>query len=129
MVYFTLIGNHDVIDKNQEGFGAALTIFFHYKNELDGVYIFTSSDKSNFPYKQMAEKTMGRMKLEKKDLPVSVIELDLENPVNFNLVYNVMLDETQKEIEKDSIQSEVKIINITSGTPTMTTCWVLLQKS
>jgi len=129
MKYFTFIGNHDFIDQTREGFGAALTIFFHYKDEIDGVYIFTSFDKPNFPYKQMADKTMKRMHGEKKDLPVSVIEMDLENPVNFDLVYKVMLDETQKVIEADKIRDDEKIINITSGTPTMTTCWVLLQKS
>ena len=129
MKYFTLIGNHDAIEPSREGFGAALTIFFHYKNEIDGVYIFSTPDKPNFPYKQMAEKTMRRMKQEKKDLLVSIVELDLENPVNFDLVYKVMLDESQKVMEKDSIKNDEKIINITSGTPTMTTCWVLLQKS
>jgi len=72
---------------------------------------------------------MRRMQHEKKDLPITVIEMDLENPVNFDLVYKVMLDETLKVIESDKIQDEEKIINITSGTPTMTTCWVLLQKS
>jgi len=129
MKYFTLIGNHDAIEPNREGFGAALTIFFNYKEEIDGVYIFTSPDKSHFPYKQMAEKIIRRMMQEKKDLPVSIIEMDLENPVNFDLVYKVMLDETQKVIEENNIHNDEKIINITSGTPTMTTCWVLLQKS
>jgi len=55
--------------------------------------------------------------------------MDLDNPVDFELVYKIMLDETQNVIEKDKLNNEEKIINITSGTPTMTTCWVLLQKS
>jgi DNA-binding NtrC family response regulator len=129
MKYFTMIGNHDAIDSSQEGFGAALTIFFHYKDEIDGVYIFTSPDNPHFPYKQTAEKTMRRMQQEKKDLSVHIIEMELNNPVNFDLVYKVMLDESLKVLENDKIQDDEKIINITSGTPTMTTCWVLLQKS
>ena len=129
MKYFTIIGNHDVIDSNHKGFGAALTIFFYYKDEIDGVYIFTSPDKPHFHYKQMAEKTMLRMQQEKKGISVSIIEMDIENPVNFDLVYKVMLDETHKVMEDDNIQDDEKIINITSGTPTMSTCWVLLHKS
>ena len=129
MKYFTLIGNHDFINKGSPGLGAALTIFLHYKDEIDGVYIFTSPDKPNAAYKQMSEKIKRRMLQEKGNMPVSVIEMDLDNPVNFDLVYSVMLDETTKVIEGDGIEDDPKIINITSGTPTMSTCWVLLQKS
>ncbi|MBC8213135.1 MAG: sigma 54-interacting transcriptional regulator [Candidatus Marinimicrobia bacterium] len=129
MKYFTIIGNHDAIDPNQLGIGAALTIFFKYQDEIDGVYIFTSPDKPHFSYKQTAEKTMRRMQAEKRGLPVSIIEMDIESPVDFDLVYKAMLDETQTVIEKNNIKDDPKIINITSGTPTMSTCWVLLQKS
>ena len=129
MKYFTFIGNHDFIEPSREGFGAALTIFFNYKDDLDGVYIFASQDKPGRPYMEMAKKTMRRMLQEKKELPVTIIEIGLDNPVNFDLVYKVMLDETKKVIESDNIVDDEKIINITSGTPTMSTCWVLLQKS
>jgi len=129
MKYFTIIGNHDAIGSSHEGYGAALTIFFKYKDEIDGVYIFTSPDKPHFPYKQTAEKTMRRMKQEQRDMSVSIIEMDIDNPVNFDLVYKVMLDESHKAMEENNIQDDEKIINITSGTPTMSTCWVLLQKS
>jgi len=129
MKYFTIIGNHDAIDPKHIGIGAALTIFFNYKEEIDGVYIFTSPDKPNFSYKQTAEKIKRRMQAEKKDLPVSVIEMDIESPVDYDLVYKTMLDKTQTIIESANISKSPKIINITSGTPTMTTCWVMLQKS
>jgi transcriptional regulator with GAF, ATPase, and Fis domain len=129
MKYFTIIGNHDAIDSSHNGVGAALTIFFNYKDEIDEVYIFTSPDNPHFPYKQTAEKTMRRMKQEQRGMPVSIIEMDIDNPVNFDLVYKVMLDESHKVMEENNIQDDEKIINITSGTPTMSTCWVLLQKS
>jgi len=129
MKYLTMIGNHDAIKPDSQGFGALLTIFFHYKENIDGVYIFTTPDSSYFSYKKTAEKIKRRMEAEKKDLPVTIIEMDLDNPVDFELVYKIMLDETQNVIEKDKLNNEEKIINITSGTPTMTTCWVLLQKS
>ena len=122
MKYLTFIGNHDAIGPDTIGFVAALTIFMNYKDDIDGVYILTTSDNPRFAYKQMAEKTMRRMQGEKPELPVIIIEMDLENPVNFDLVYKVMLDETQKVIDNDKIQEDEKIINITSGTPTMTTC-------
>lgn len=129
MKYFTMIGNHDAINPNQEGHGAALTIFFHYIDAIDGVYIFSSPDKPHFNYKKTAEKISRQMRADKIDLPVTIIDIDIESPVDFDLVYTTMLDEAQSIIDRDEIQSEPKIINITSGTPTMSTCWVLLQKS
>jgi len=127
--YFTFIGNHDAIGPDTIGFGAALTIFMNYKDDIDGVYILTTPDNPRFAYKQMAEKTKRVMQAEKSELSVKIIEVELDSPVNFDLVYSVMLDETQKLMEDDSIIKDEKIINITSGTPTMSTCWVLLQKS
>ena len=129
MKYFTIIGNHDAIDKNHEGFGAALTIFFHYIDDISAVYLFASPDKPDFSYINTAEKIKRRMLQERKDLPIDIIELDIANPVNFNLVYKVLLNETQNIIVDNNIKDNEKIINITSGTPTMSTCWVLLQKS
>ena len=87
MKYFTIIGNHDAIDPTQTGIGAALTIFFNYIDDIDGVYIFTSPDKPHFSYKKTAEKIMRRMQAEKKGLSISIIEMDLESPVDFDLVY------------------------------------------
>lgn len=129
MKYFTIIGNHDEINPDQPGIGAALTIFFQFKDEIDTVYILSSPDALHFSYMKTAEKIMRRMQIEKADLTVSIIEMDIESPVDFDLVYKTMLDITQTVIEKDNIKNEPKIINITSGTPTMATCWVLLQKS
>jgi len=66
MKYLTMIGNHDAIKPDSQGFGALLTIFFHYKENIDGVYIFTTPDSSYFSYKKTAEKIKRRMEAEKK---------------------------------------------------------------
>jgi two-component system, NtrC family, response regulator HydG len=127
--YFTIIGNHDAISLEQPGIGAALTIFFKYKKYLNGIYIFSFPDKPHFPYMQTAEKIKRRMEAEAPGIDVLIIEMNIENPIDFNLVYKIMLDETQTLFEKTNIIDEPKIINITSGTPTMTTCWVILHKA
>ena len=126
MKYFTLIGNHDFISKDSEP-GAAMTIFNEYKDKIDGVYIFASPGI----YKEMSEKIARRMKSfsDNKELHVSIVDVDIESPVDFDLVYKAMLDESRTVIEKDKLHDEDIIINITSGTPTMCTCWVLLAQS
>jgi two-component system, NtrC family, response regulator AtoC len=124
--YFTLIGNHDFISKDS-GPGAAMTIFNEYKEKIDGVYIFASPG----PYKEMSEKIARRMKSfsNNKDLQITIVDLDIESPVDFDLVYKAMLDESRTVIEEDKLNEQEIIINITSGTPTMCTCWVLLAQS
>ena len=126
MKYFTLIGNHDFIAKGSDP-GAAMTIFNKYKDKIDGVYIFASPGI----YKEMSEKIARRMKSfsDNKELHVSIVDVDIESPVDFDLVYKAMLDESRTVIERDNLNDEEIIINITSGTPTMCTCWVLLAQS
>ena len=66
---------------------------------------------------------------EKENININIIDLDIESPVDFDLVYKAMLDESRTVIEDDNLDEEEIIINITSGTPTMCTCWVLLAQS
>ena len=127
MKYFTLIGNHDFISRESTGPGAAMTIFNEYKEKIDSVYIFASPGE----YKKMSEKIARKMKSfsVKENLNINIIDLDIESPVDFDLVYKAMLDESRTVIENDKLSEEEIIINITSGTPTMCTCWVLLAQS
>ncbi len=130
MLYLTFVGNHDQIIPGQS-FGAALKIFLEYKNSIEQVFIFvTPTKKSNgVNYREIAKQNQSVMLAENPGLQITLLDIDLPNPVNFDLVYPVMLDATQRILEDNQLKSAEKIINITSGTPTMTTCWVLLQKS
>ncbi len=127
MKYFTLIGNHDFISKESTGLGAAMTIFNEYKDKIDGVYIFASPGI----YRDMSEKISRKMKSfsTDSDISVKIVDLDIESPVDFDLVYKAMLDKSRTVIEEDELESEEIMINVTSGTPTMCTCWVLLAQA
>ena len=131
MLYLTLVGNHDKLDKQQNGLGAVLTIFLEYKERIEDVYIFVTPSKNTdkFNYHQIAEQNKARMLAEKPGLNVQLIPIDLSNPIDFDLVYPKLLREVQLVLNRDENRHKSKIINITSGTPTMTTCWVLLQRS
>jgi len=130
MIYFTFIGNHDQIEPGQP-YGAALTIFLQYKAEVERIYLFVTPAKSQAAvnYEEIARKTKAIMEQDKPGLVVELITMDFQNPIDYDLVYPVMLDVTQKVLEDAQVKTAAKIINITSGTPTMTACWVLLQKS
>ena len=131
MLYLTLVGNHDKLGNQQNGPGAVLTIFLEYKERIEDVYIFVTPSKNTdkINYQQIAEKNKTRMLAEKAGLNVELIPIDLSNPIDFDLVYPKLLREVQQVINRGENRNKEKIINITSGTPTMTTCWVLLHKS
>jgi len=109
-----------------------LGLFFNCFSCLTGqqCLFVTPSKKGNaVNYAQIARQTKALMEQEKPGISVALINLELENPVDFDIVYPVMLDATQKILEDEEIKIDEKIINITSGTPTMTACWMLLHKS
>ena len=130
MLYLTFIGNHDQISPEQT-FGAALKIFLDYKDVIRQVFLIVTPAKKNdvVNYREIAEQNKSVMLSEKPGLQIALVDIDLPNPIDFDLVYPVMLDATQKLFEKKFQRDAEKIINISSGTPTMTACWVLLQKS
>ncbi|MFQ5632015.1 MAG: RNA repair transcriptional activator RtcR family protein, partial [bacterium] len=131
MNYFTFVGNHDFIDASRAGYGAALSIFLQYQSDIDTVFLFITAPRRGEPvnYRDIADQNKAIMLREKPEVEVHFVSIDLANPIDFDLVYPVMLDATQKIFENEEIRSRHKIINITSGTPTMTACWVLLHKS
>jgi|GEM_PF-1517574 len=129
MKYFTFVGNHDKIAAPQINSGPLFTIFLQNSEQINQVFILVTPSRGSVDYTSIAQQNKKRIQAEKPDIKVEIVELKLENPVDFDLVYPTMLHETQKIIEQFKLQDAKKIINITSGTPTMTTCWVLLHSS
>jgi transcriptional regulator with AAA-type ATPase domain len=129
MIYFTFIGSHDKIAA-EKPFGAALTIFFRYKAEIDKVYIFTTTvETASVQYSAIANQTKDIIRKERSDIEVFIVNLAIDNPIDYEIVYPVMLHEIENILEKEGNKAAEKIINITSGTPTMTACWLLLHKA
>tara|TARA_Y100000590_G_scaffold424431_1_gene531337 strand:- start:2984 stop:4519 length:1536 start_codon:yes stop_codon:yes gene_type:complete len=135
MIYFTIIGNHDTYITNQRPFetgGAAFTIFQNYKEKIDKVFIFTTTtfENTTSPFQDAAELTKKIIKQEKSSVDVQIINMDFTpSPIDYDIVYNEMLSVISELIETKNINKDEKLINITSGTATMTACWLLLQQS
>ena len=55
---------------------------------------------------------------EKENLNINIIDLDIESPVDFDLVYKAMLDESRTVIENDNL-GEKELLLILLSTPTM----------
>jgi transcriptional regulator with PAS, ATPase and Fis domain len=128
MIYFTFIGNHDAIS-SPGSYGAVTNIFLNYKEEITKVFFFVTPGTYIANYLTIANDNAKLIKQAKEFVEIEFIQLKLPNPVDYDIVYPVMLNEASTVIEKYNLQDEPKIINITSGTPTMTACWILLSQS
>ena len=128
MVYFSFIGNHDQISSSKE-YGAFCNIFDNYKDTVEKVFLLISPGSKTADYNAIALSNIKLIKQLKKDVGINPVQLQLSNPVDFDIVYPVLFDSVLNIIEKNKLQDDEKIINITSGTPTMTACWILLAQS
>jgi DNA-binding NtrC family response regulator len=112
--------------------GAVLTTFMKYLEDIETVFLFTTKTKDikDQMYKEYADMTEKVMKQNKKNIILSMAELDFyPSPIDYKLVYHEMKAKLTELMDKNNILNDQKIINISSGTPTMTTCWILLQQS
>jgi transcriptional regulator with PAS, ATPase and Fis domain len=131
MIYLSFIGNHDKIEANSESFGSVITIFKKYIEAITEVYLFVTPDKKNgnVKYSKIAFDNQNILETLKPNLKVNLIKLDVSNPIDYDIIYPVMLDK-MLELNTDSeFNNSEKIINISSGTPTMTACWLILNQS
>jgi len=129
MIYLTLVGNHDEVKKHSNQAGAAYNIYQQYLNEIEQVFIFSTPSTPSADYHQIALDNKGLMHQLNPEIKIEIIKIDFANPIDFDVVYPVMLDNSLNVIGKYKLENGEKIINITSGTPTMTACWVLLATS
>lgn len=135
MIYFSIIGTNDCRLDLKEPFttcGAVLTTFMKYHEDIETVFLFTTKtrDSKDEMYKEYADMTEKVMKQYKKNIILSMAELEFyPSPIDYKLVYHEMKAKLTELMDKNNILNDQKIINISSGTPTMTTCWVLLQQS
>lgn len=127
MIYFSFIGNHDSIENNEPG--SFLNIYTHFYEDIKKVFLFITPNTSVTDYEKISKDNIEEIQRINSNVDIHPIFIDLKNPVDYDLVYPIMLDEYLKVSKDYNIEDEEKIINITSGTPTMTACWILLSQS
>ncbi len=127
MIYFSFIGNNDQISPENPQGGACLSTFRYYVEDITEIYLFITPNK-DIDYLKVGKATVRMMKDLKTEVSVNLISIEnLSNPVDYDLVYPVILDNCKKIV--DTISQGEYLINISSGTPTMATCWILLVQS
>ncbi len=131
MKYLSFIGNHDKIERGSNEYGAVLSIFQKYSQKIEQVYLFVTPDKKSelISYHSIALENMSVMEAINPAVNVCIVSVSLPNPIDYDLVYPFLLDKVQELNTSPGFLQAEKIINITSGTPTMTACWILLSQA
>jgi len=127
MIYLSFIGNHDKITENE--YGSFFNIYKHFSKEIKSVFAFITPNTATANYEEIAKKNFEKIKAINPKIEIVPIYIDLKNPVDYDLVYPILFDEYLQINKKYKIENSEKIVNITSGTPTMTACWILLTQS
>jgi DNA-binding NtrC family response regulator len=120
-ILISFIGNNDCyLSEGKEG--AILSIL--KEREYDFLYILYNDDRF-LPY---ASEILTFCRAQYKNMTVTYIDAKSLNPIDYNIVYPAMVSAIQTIIEEQGLVEVDYTIAITSGTPTMHSCWILISQ-
>ena len=120
-ILLTFIGNNDVYAMDNSSKGAILSIL--EKSEFEKIYLFYN----NSSYLKTASKILLYCRKFHKNTEVKYQEIKAINPTDYNIIYPAMF-QAVKSIQEDNLPNTEYTISVTSGTPTMHSCWIFLQQ-
>jgi hypothetical protein len=120
-ILLTFVGNNDPFSLHGDHFGPILSII--KKRKFDYIYLLFNSNK----YWNRLNDTQAECLKIQPNLKIEFRMIDVMNPIDYNLVYPSMANVVQKIKQKH--ENGLFYISLTSGTPTMHSCWVLLSKN
>jgi sigma54-dependent transcription regulator len=117
-ILITFVGNHDPYSDGKKTLGPILSIL--KKRKYDKLYLLFNNDR----YWNALVETQKYCNQNYPHMKVEYRETKSLNPIDYNLVYPAMFQVVSR-INKDNPKADVTI-SITSGTPTMHSCWMFL---
>jgi hypothetical protein len=117
-ILITFIGNHDPYADDKKNLGPILSIL--KKRRFDKLYLLFNNDR----YWDKLMLTQEYCNKNYHEMKVEYRETKSLNPIDYNLVYPAMYQVICK-IADDNPKADFTI-SITSGTPTMHSCWMFL---
>lgn len=119
----SFVGNNDRGGDPQRGEGAILAVFGERK--FDKAYLlWVNSEKQQVDFREIAESVKHKLHGRKLCKEVELVQFNCLNVVDHNEIYQKML-ETCSALPKEYSYTAA----ISSGTPSMQACWLLLAES
>lgn len=131
-VLISCVGDRDPFGENNTD-GAIITAYKYFKPDI--IYILPTIEKINSKSNtsKNAEETKEFIEMlnheEKVNSQVFLRGLDLDDPRDYSKVKNEMLDKIRSIYDELQDQEVEYYYNISSGTPQMSTVWVMLKNS
>jgi hypothetical protein len=119
-ILITFIGNHDPYSDGKEKLGPILSIL--KKHKFDELIILFNNDR----YWNSLNETQIYCNRHYNQMKVAYRLVETINPIDHNLVYPAMYNVITKIVKQNPKTNFT--ISITSGTPTMHACWLLLKQ-
>lgn len=119
-ILLTFVGNHDPFANQQDKLGPILSIL--KKTKFDRLILLFNNDK----YWNSLTETQKYCNENYPKMQVDYRLVDALNPIDYNLVYPAMYKVVAKVVQ--NYPDAKYTISLTSGTPTMHSCWILLKQ-
>ncbi len=119
----TWLGNRDILNMEHEQSAAIITLATKSLIPFDKIVILSNKDENKWiQFERFAKKRMATINRPAQD--IQVYKADIVSPIDYVSIHQV----TESWITKLSEAADTLSINLTSGTPAMTTLSVLLGK-
>ncbi len=129
-IFISIVGTNDagkLVGKND---GAILTALKKYgKKYFDAIFIlYTETKGDNNLYVKTAKYLYSQIQNRGYCKAVEIKKLGIRNPIDHNEIYIELLKDC-KEIEAKTGSGKKFIASISSGTPAMSACWIMMAES
>lgn len=122
-ILLTWLGNRDIENMEQEQNAALVSLATKSAIPFDKIVILSNKDEEKWgTFERFIQKRMAMVNRPSTD--ITVYKAHIRSPID----YKSISIETEKWISKLSEQADTLFINLTSGTPAMTTLSVLIGK-
>ena len=119
----TWLGNRDLENMEQEQNAAIVTLATKSPTSFDKIVILSNKDENKWhKFERFLKKRMAMINRPAQD--IQVYKVNINSPID----YQTIATETESWITKLSEEADSLSINLTSGTPAMTTLSVLIGK-
>ena len=120
---FTWLGNRDIQNMEQEQNAAIVSLATKSETPFDKIVIIANKDEAKWdPFECFLKKRMAMLNRPLHNIKIYMVQI--KSPID----YQSIALETEKWITKLSEEADTLSINLTSGTPAMTTLSVLYGK-
>ena len=122
-ILLTWLGNRDIENMEQEQNAALVSLATKSTIPFDKIVILSNKDEEKWgTFERFIKKRMAMVNRPSTD--ITVYKAHIHSPID----YKSISIETEKWISKLSEQADTLFINLTSGTPAMTTLSVIIGK-